>query len=299
MAVRNAIEIRGLTKQYGSLTAIENITFEVRRGELFGLIGPDGAGKTTLFRLLATLLNPDDGVATVDGFDIVGQYKEIRKRVGYMPGRLSVEENLEFFAALFGVGVKDNYDLIAPIYTQIEPFRKRRAGKLSGGMKQKLALCCALIHRPSVLFLDEPTTGVDAVSRSEFWDMLSALKSKGISILVSTPYMDEACRCDRIALCNNGKILGIDTPAGITARFDEPLYALSGDDMYGLLVEARRIKGVKECYPFGESHHLVADSMFDSDEFAAYLNGQGFHHVSIRPVEPGIEDVFIKLMQHE
>jgi len=296
MAVRNAIEIRGLTKQYGSLTAIENITFEVRRGELFGLIGPDGAGKTTLFRLLATLLNPDDGVATVDGFDIVGQYKEIRKRVGYMPGRfslypdLSVEENLEFFAALFGVGVKDNYDLIAPIYTQIEPFRKRRAGKLSGGMKQKLALCCALIHRPSVLFLDEPTTGVDAVSRSEFWDMLSELKSKGISILVSTPYMDEACRCDRIALCNNGKILGIDTPAGITARFDEPLYALSGDDMYGLLVEARRIKGVKECYPFGESHHLVADSMFDSD---------GFHHVSIRPVEPGIEDVFIKLMQHE
>ena len=218
MAVRNAIEIRGLTKRYGSLTAIENITFEVRRGELFGLIGPDGAGKTTLFRLLATLLNPDDGVATVDGFDIVGQYKEIRKRVGYMPGRfslypdLSVEENLEFFAALFGVGVKDNYDLIAPIYTQIEPFRKRRAGKLSGGMKQKLALCCALIHRPSVLFLDEPTTGVDAVSRSEFWDMLSELKSKGISILVSTPYMDEACRCDRIALCNNGKILGIDTP---------------------------------------------------------------------------------------
>ena len=208
MAVRNAIEIRGLTKRYGSLTAIENITFEVRRGELFGLIGPDGAGKTTLFRLLATLLNPDDGVATVDGFDIVGQYKEIRKRVGYMPGRfslypdLSVEENLEFFVALFGVGVKDNYDLIAPIYTQIEPFRKRRAGKLSGGMKQKLALCCALIHRPSVLFLDEPTTGVDAVSRSEFWDMLSELKSKGISILVSTPYMDEACRCDRIALCN-------------------------------------------------------------------------------------------------
>lgn len=214
MAVRNAIEIRGLTKRYGSLTAIENITFEVRRGELFGLIGPDGAGKTTLFRLLATLLNPDDGVATVDGFDIVGQYKEIRKRVGYMPGRfslypdLSVEENLEFFAALFGVGVKDNYDLIAPIYTQIEPFRKRRAGKLSGGMKQKLALCCALIHRPSVLFLDEPTTGVDAVSRSEFWDMLSELKSKGISILVSTPYMDEACRCDRIALCNNGKNSG-------------------------------------------------------------------------------------------
>ena len=265
------LRLKGVSKCYGSgVQAVDDVSWAMQAGEIFGLIGPDGAGKTTLFRLLASLLLPDKGAISLQGHDVVSDWRYVRRHVGYMPGRfslypdLSVEENLEFFAALFGVGVKDNYDLIAPIYTQIEPFRKRRAGKLSGGMKQKLALCCALIHRPSVLFLDEPTTGVDAVSRSEFWDMLSELKSKGISILVSTPYMDEACRCDRIALCNNGKILGIDTPAGITARFDEPLYALSGDDMYGLLVEARRIKGVKECYPFGESHHLVADRMFDS-----------------------------------
>ena len=220
-AARNAIETNGLTKHYGALTALDSVTFEVARGELFGLIGPDGAGKTTLFRLLTTLINPDGGTASVDGCDIVREYREIRRRVGYMPGRfslypdLSVEENLDFFAALFGVDAAANRDLIAPIYRQIEPFRTRRAGKLSGGMKQKLALCCALIHRPSVLLLDEPTTGVDAVSRNEFWDMLSELKSKGISMLVSTPYMDEARRCDRIALCNEGKILGIDTPGHV------------------------------------------------------------------------------------
>ncbi|HIZ26557.1 MAG TPA: ABC transporter ATP-binding protein [Candidatus Barnesiella merdipullorum] len=303
MTTQNAIEIQGLTKRYGSLTAVENITFEVRRGELFGLIGPDGAGKTTLFRLLTTLLDPDEGRAVVDGLDIVTQYREIRKRVGYMPGRfslyadLSVAENLDFFAALFGVKVKDNYDLIAPIYRQIEPFSKRRAGKLSGGMKQKLALCCALIHRPSVLFLDEPTTGVDAVSRGEFWDMLFDLKRQGISILVSTPYMDEACRCDRIALCNNGHLLGIDTPAGIVAQFDEPLYALSGDDMYGLLLAARQAEGVKECYPFGSAHHLVVAPGFDAEAFARQLRQQGFGGVTIQPVKAGIEDVFMKLMQ--
>lgn len=303
MIPQNAIEVRGLTKRYGNLTALEQITFEVRRGELFGLIGPDGAGKTTLFRLLATLLDPDEGSATVDGFDIVSQYREIRSRVGYMPGRfslyadLSVAENLDFFAALFGVKVREAYDWIAPIYRQIEPFRKRRAGKLSGGMKQKLALCCALIHRPSVLFLDEPTTGVDAVSRGEFWDMLSDLKQKGISILVSTPYMDEACRCDRIALCNNGHLLGVDTPAGIVARFDEPLYALSGDDMYGLLLEARRAEGVKECYPFGAAHHLVVAEGFDARAFERQLRQRGFGSVTVEPVQAGIEDVFMKLMQ--
>lgn len=303
MTTPNAIEIAGLTKRYGSLTAVDHITFEVRRGELFGLIGPDGAGKTTLFRLLTTLLDPDEGCATVDGLDIVTQYREIRKRVGYMPGRfslypdLSVAENLEFFAALFGVKVEANYDLIAPIYRQIEPFRKRRAGKLSGGMKQKLALCCALIHRPSVLFLDEPTTGVDAVSRGEFWDMLFDLKRQGISILVSTPYMDEACRCDRIALCDNGHLLGIDTPAGIVAQFDELLYALSGSDMYGLLLEARRADGVKECYPFGASHHLVVAEGFDAGAFERQLRQRGFKAVTVEPVQAGIEDVFMKLMQ--
>ena len=233
MVAENAIEVSGLTKRYGTVTALDGVSFRVGRGELFGLIGPDGAGKTTLFRLLTTLLVPDAGFAAVDGFDTVRDYRRIRERVGYMPGRfslypdLSVGENLAFFAALFGVEIRDNYELIAPIYSQIEPFRTRRAGKLSGGMKQKLALCCALVHRPSVLLLDEPTTGVDAVSRSEFWDMLSELKRRGISILVSTPYMDEARRCDRIALCNEGRVLGIDTPQGIVGTYGDPLYALS------------------------------------------------------------------------
>ena len=300
-----AIKADALTKRYGALTALDCVSFEVGRGELFGLIGPDGAGKTTLFRLLATLLNPDAGSARVDGLDIVADYRKIRERVGYMPGRfslypdLTVEENLAFFAALFGVKMRANYDLIAPIYSQIEPFRTRRAGKLSGGMKQKLALCCALIHRPSVLLLDEPTTGVDAVSRSEFWDMLSELKNKGISILVSTPYMDEARQCDRIALCNNGKVLGIDTPQGIVARFDELLFALSGDDMYGLLLAARRSAGVRECYPFGEAHHLIAAPGFDACRLVRELAVQGFHDVTVRPASAGIEDVFIKLMRHE
>lgn len=305
VAARNAIEAAGLTKRYGALTALDGATFGVARGELFGLIGPDGAGKTTLFRLLTTLINPDGGTASIDGCDIVRDYREIRKRVGYMPGRfslypdLSVAENLDFFAALFGVSAEASRDLIAPIYRQIEPFRTRRAGKLSGGMKQKLALCCALIHRPSVLLLDEPTTGVDAVSRSEFWDMLSELKSKGISMLVSTPYMDEARRCDRIALINEAKILGIDTPQGIVGRFDERLYALSGRDMYGLLLAARRAEGVRECYPFGEAHHLIPDAGFDAAAFARFLAGQGFADAVIRPAEAGIEDVFIKLMHHE
>lgn len=301
----NAVEVRNLMKRYGAVTALDRVTFEVGRNELFGLIGPDGAGKTTLFRVLTTLLNPDGGTATVEGYDVLQDYRQIRERTGYMPGRfslypdLSVGENLAFFAALFGVDVQDNYDLIAPIYRQIEPFRTRRAGKLSGGMKQKLALCCALIHRPSVLFLDEPTTGVDAVSRSEFWDVLSVLKSKGISILVSTPYMDEASRCDRIALCNTGKILGIDTPEGIVKSFDAPLFALSADDMYGLLTESRRMPNVRECYPFGETHHLVADAGFDPERFVRALETRGCRDVSIRPVHAGIEDVFIKLMRHE
>ncbi len=216
------LSIQNLTKRYGTLTALDHVSFEVKQGELFGLIGPDGAGKTTLFRLLTTLMRPDEGSATVDGFDIVTDYKAIRTVVGYMPGRfslyqdLSVEENLEFFASLFGTTVDEGYDLIAPIYRQIEPFKTRRAGRLSGGMKQKLALSCALVHKPRVLFLDEPTTGVDAVSRSEFWDMLATLRKHGITILVSTPYMDEASRCDRIALINEGKILRIDTPTHIT-----------------------------------------------------------------------------------
>lgn len=298
-----AIEIDNLSKSYnkGKVQALSSVSFEVERGELFGLIGPDGAGKTTLFRLLTTLLKPDAGSATVDGYDIVKEYHAIRSRVGYMPGRfslypdLSVEENLQFFAALFGVNVEESYDLIAPIYKQIEPFRTRRAGKLSGGMKQKLALSCALIHRPSILFLDEPTTGVDAVSRSEFWDMLAGLKERGITILVSTPYMDEASRCDRIALCNEGRILGIDTPRDIVRGFDSRLYGISARNMFTLLERARAMEGVVECYPFGQRHHLVADDSFSVEQFTRQLSD--IEGLEIASAEPTIEDMFIKLMK--
>ena len=295
------IEINNISKSYGKTKALDNVSFNVERGELFGLIGPDGAGKTTLFRLLTTLLTPDEGSATVDGRDIVKDYLNIRSQVGYMPGRfslypdLTVEENLEFFAALFGVTVKESYDLIAPIYRQIEPFRKRRAGKLSGGMKQKLALSCALIHRPNVLFLDEPTTGVDAVSRREFWDMLSQLKTQGITILVSTPYMDEASRCDRIALCNEGHILGVNTPQNFVHDFNEMLYGIRAKDMFSLLQRARSIEGVAACYPFGEYHHLIANDNFNPSIFTSQLSD--IEGLEICTQEPSIEDVFIKLMK--
>lgn len=295
------IEINNLSKSYGKTKALDNVSFNVERGELFGLIGPDGAGKTTLFRLLTTLLTPDEGSATVDGRDIVKDYINIRSQVGYMPGRfslypdLTVEENLEFFAALFGVSIDESYDLIAPIYRQIEPFRKRRAGKLSGGMKQKLALSCALIHRPDVLFLDEPTTGVDAVSRREFWDMLSQLKTQGITILVSTPYMDEASRCDRIALCNEGHILGVNTPQNFVHDFNEMLYGIRAKDMFSLLQRARSIEGVAACYPFGEYHHLIANDDFNPTIFTSQLSD--IEGLEICTQEPSIEDVFIKLMK--
>ena len=297
----SAIKVENISKSFGKTKALDGVSIDVARGELFGLIGPDGAGKTTLFRLLTTLLNPDSGRAEVDGFDIVKEYHAIRKRVGYMPGRfslyqdLTVGENLNFFAALFGVKVEDTYDLVAPIYRQIEPFKKRKAGKLSGGMKQKLALSCALIHRPSVLFLDEPTTGVDAVSRSEFWDMLSDLKQKGITILVSTPYMDEASRCDRIALCNEGRILSINTPKDIVSGFDSMLYAINAENMYQLLLSSRKCKGVTECYPFGEMHHLVVDETFDVECFKKELSDD--KGLRIEPINPTIEDMFIKLMK--
>lgn len=299
--IMNAIEINNLSKRYGKVQALDSVSFAVGQGELFGLIGPDGAGKTTLFRLLTTLIHPDSGSAKVDGYDTVNEYRIIRSRVGYMPGRfslypdLTVEENLQFFAATFGVTIEESYDLIAPIYKQIEPFKKRPAGKLSGGMKQKLALSCALIHRPSVLFLDEPTTGVDAVSRSEFWDMLAGLKKLGITILVSTPYMDEASRCDRIALCNEGKILGIDTPKGIVRGFDRRLYGIRAKNMFTLLERSRRVAGVEDCYPCGEQHHLVAADNFDVAMFKAQLSDMEDVNIVIK--EPTIEDMFIKLMK--
>lgn len=296
-----AIVIDNLSKSYGKVKALDNVSFSVRNGELFGLIGPDGAGKTTLFKLLTTLLTPDSGSAKVAGWDVVDDYFAIRSCVGYMPGTfslyqdLTVEENLNFFAALFGVSVRDSYELVEPIYKQIEPFKNRRAGKLSGGMKQKLALSCALIHRPKVLFLDEPTTGVDAVSRSEFWSMLADLKQRGITILVSTPYMDEASLCDRIALCNEGRLLGLDSPHQLVASFQSPLWAIRAKNMYALLEVARRFEGVTECYPFGEFHHLVVTDAFDAEKFARQMNR--CDDFVMCEAHPTIEDLFIKLMK--
>lgn len=303
--MNNLIDIRGLTKDYGRTTALREVTFSVPEGSIFGLIGPDGAGKTTLYRILATLLTPDRGTATVAGLDVVREFRQLRTLIGYMPERfslypdLTVDENLHFFASLFSVKVRDHFDLIAPIFSQLARFPDRRAGALSGGMKQKLALSCALIHRPRILLLDEPTTGVDAVSRSEFWGMLATLREKGITILVSTSYMDEAARCDRIALLHRGRILGIDTPTRLTARLGDPLYAASAGQMYPLLLALRGMPGVKDCYTFGATLHVVADEGFDPDGTEIALRRQGLADVRIRPVEATIEDLFIKLAQHE
>ena len=303
--MNSLIDIRGLTKDYGRTTALREVTFSVPEGTIFGLIGPDGAGKTTLYRILATLLTPDRGTATVAGLDVVREFTQLRTLIGYMPERfslypdLTVDENLHFFASLFGVKVRDHFDLIAPIFSQLARFPDRRAGALSGGMKQKLALSCALIHRPRILLLDEPTTGVDAVSRSEFWGMLATLREKGITILVSTSYMDEAARCDRIALLHRGRILGIDTPTRLTARLGDPLYAASAGEMYPLLLALRGMPGVKDCYTFGATLHVVTDEGFDPDGTETALRRQGLADVRIRPVEATIEDLFIKLAQHE
>jgi ABC-type multidrug transport system ATPase subunit len=297
------------TYQQGSLRALNEVSFEVKKGELFGLIGPDGAGKTSLFRILTTLLLPDEGSATVHGYDVVKDLRAIRKIVGYMPGRfslyqdLSVEENLNFFATVFNTSLAENYDLIKDIYVQIEPFRTRRAGKLSGGMKQKLALCCALIHRPKVLFLDEPTTGVDTVSRKEFWDMLQRLKAQGITILVSTPYMDEATLCERIALIQGGKILSIDTPDQIMAQFPQNLYAIKAEQMSKLLRDLRQFSGIGSCHAFGEYHHITfknGDDYSTQTQLIAHLNQQQHQFIEFKAVKPTIEDCFIHLLtEHE
>ena len=301
----NTIELKNIVKTYPTkktkLTAVDDVSFSVKEGELFGLIGPDGAGKSSIFRILTTLLLADSGSASVMELDVVKDYKEIRKIVGYMPGRfslyqdLTVEENLEFFATIFNTTIEANYNLIADIYVQLEPFKKRRAGKLSGGMKQKLALCCALIHKPKVLFLDEPTTGVDPVSRKEFWEMLKRLKEQGISILVSTPYMDEAKLCDRIALIQNGKILEIDTPQNIVDRFDNDLYAVRSDNMFTLLKDLRSFPKTDSCFAFGDKHHLVLkENNIDLNELSVYLPNQS--NLEIKKIEPGIEDCFMRLI---
>lgn len=288
-------------KKKGRVKALHGISFEVSHGEIFGIIGPDGAGKTSLFRILTTLLLPDGGTATVENSDVVKDYKTIRHQIGYMPGRfslyhdLTVQENLEFFATIFNTSIEENYELIKEIYSQIEPFKDRKAGKLSGGMKQKLALSCALIHKPNVLFLDEPTTGVDAVSRKEFWEMLKQLKGQGITILVSTPYMDEASQCDRVALLQSGKLLSINTPEGVIHEFDKILLAAKSSDMLHLLIDLKNSPLVGDAYPFGEYHHVVMKTGGEK-ELREYLDKSGRQY-ELMITQPDIEDCFIDLMK--
>jgi ABC-type multidrug transport system ATPase subunit len=297
------IEINTISKRYGTVDALKDVSISVPRGELFGLIGPDGAGKTTLFRMLVTLLLADSGTITFDGHDVVNDYRYVRRNVGYMPGTfslypdLTVRENLEFFASVFQTTVEANYELIADIYGMLEPFADRHAGALSGGMKQKLALCCALIHKPLVLVLDEPTTGVDVVSRREFWEMLKKLKAQGITILVSTPYMDEASLCDRIGLLQDGKLLRTGSPQDITASFDRPLYAAVCNEPYPLLLALRDHPELERVFPFGTALHLTATKELDLPALHHELARQGFPNLELMPIQPGVEDLFMHLMQ--
>jgi len=300
----SAVVVEALVKRFGATTALDAVAFDVRKGELFGFIGPDGGGKTTLFRILVTLLVPDAGRASVLGLDVVRDFRALRQRVGYMAGRfslypdLSVQENLGFFASVFGTTIEREYAQIAPIYTQLEPFKDRRAAALSGGMKQKLALCCALVHRPDILFLDEPTTGVDAVSRREFWDLLGRLKESGLTIVVSTPYMDEANRCDRIALVHRGRLMAVDAPAAITRAFDRPLLGVRAKERYKALVALRGYAHAHSVYPFGEVIHYTdtrTDALVDrlGQDLRAFLAAAGFPDASVEPLAPTVEDTFI------
>ena len=301
-----AIVAEHLVKSYEGTKALDDVSVDIESGELFGFIGPDGAGKTTLFRILVTLLVPDSGSAKVLGRDVVRDLWDLRRRIGYMPGKfslypdLSVEENVRFFASVFGTTLEREYDQIAPIYKQLEPFKGRRSAALSGGMKQKLALCCALVHRPEILFLDEPTTGVDAVSRREFWDLLARIKTN-LTIVVSTPYMDEANRCDRVALMQRGKILAVDTPAAITKSFDRPLLAIKTPERFRTLQLLRKFENTEAIYPFGEVMHFT-DKRVDASadqiarDVAAYLRANGVEGATADPIDPTIEDTFIARM---
>jgi ABC-2 type transport system ATP-binding protein len=303
----NSVTLHNISKSYnkGATPAVQNVSFDVAPGELFGLIGPDGAGKTTLFRILTTLLLAESGNATVNGFDVVKDYKSIRKQVGYMPGKfslyqdLTVEENLQFFATLFGTTIKENLALIKDIYVQIEPFKDRRAGKLSGGMKQKLALCCALIHKPAVLFLDEPTTGVDPVSRREFWEMLKTLKAQGITMMVSTPYMEEATLCDRIALVQAGHILSVDKPSAVIEAYPAILYAVKSGNLYHLLKDLRAYPQTDQCFAFGEYLHLSfkVEGGNEEKECLEFLAAKGYQNIYMEPIKASIEDCFIRLLK--
>ena len=297
-----SICISNISKSYKKVKALQDISFDVKPGELFGLIGPDGSGKTTLFRVLTTLLIANEGSAIVAGFDVIKDYKNIRKNVGYMPGKfslyqdLTVEENLNFFATIFGTTIEENYDLIKEIYIQIEPFKDRRAGKLSGGMKQKLALCCALIHKPKVLFLDEPTTGVDPVSRKEFWNMLKRLQQKDITILVSTPYMDEAALCDRIALIQDGKILEIDTPEAIVKHYPKQIYNVRANNMYQLINSLNEYEYNHSVYPFGEFvHYTDSRTDFNPENLRVFLESKNLIDIEIKKTVATIEDTFMEL----
>lgn len=304
-ALEISVNIEHLHKSYKNVEAVKNVSLSVNRGELFGLIGPDGAGKTSIFRILTTLLLPTKGSATIEGFDVVKDYKKIRNIVGYMPGRfslyqdLSVEENLEFFATIFGTTIKENYHLVKEIYSQIESFKTRPAGKLSGGMKQKLALSCAMIHKPEILFLDEPTTGVDAVSRKEFWEMLLRLKESGLTIMVSTPYMDEASLCDRVALIQEGRILSINQPENIVKSYDKKLFAIKSSDIYRLLKAIEKSGYTEVVYPFGEFLHLIPKKETTKEDILKQLNSEGFNDVAINEISPTIEDCFMDLMRQK
>lgn len=299
-----SVSVENIKKSYNKTQALRGVSFEVSKGELFGIIGADGAGKSTIFRILTTLILHDSGRAAVEGYDVVSEYVKIREIVGYMPGRfslyqdLSVEENLKFFATLFNTSVNENYDMIKDIYSYLKPFKSRKAGALSGGMKQKLALCCALIHRPKVLFLDEPTTGVDPVSRKDFWAMLKRLKEEGIAILVSTPYMDEAALCDRIALIDGGMFLRTDTPENIVKNFRREIISVSSSDMHSLLKDLRTIDQAQNCYSFGETHHVIFSegvNYCDLSQIADYLSQRGHNDIEIKRIEPTIEDCYMLL----
>lgn len=297
-----SIAVKNITKSFGSVRALDDVSFDVAKGELFGLIGPDGAGKTTLMRIITTLLVPDSGQAVVLGLDAVKDFRVLRKRTGYMAGRfslypdLTVLENLTFYATIFGTTIEENYHLIRDIYSQIEPFKDRRAGQLSGGMKQKLALCCAMVHEPDVLVLDEPTTGVDAVSRKEFWEMLKRLKTHGITIIVSTPYMDEASLCDRVALIQEGHILKVGTPAELVAEFSLPLLGVRASNTLRLIEDLRNYPFAHSAFPFGDSVHLVLSGKSDEGALREYLAERGHREIEIQRQEPDIEDVFMELM---
>jgi ABC-2 type transport system ATP-binding protein len=297
-----SVHIQNISKSYEDVKALKDISLQIKQGELFGLIGPDGAGKTSLIRILTTLLIPDTGTATVEGYDVVKDYKEIRKITGYMAGRfslyqdLTVEENMNFYATVFGTTIEQNYDLVKDIYSHIEPFKKRRAGKLSGGMKQKLALSCALIHRPDILILDEPTTGVDAVSRKEFWEMLMRLKDHRITILVSTPYMDEAELCDRVALIQDGNILSVDSPGNIIDNYKDKILAVRAEDLYQLKKDLAEYEHTLSVYLFGQNLHLTMMEKNSEKDLRSYLEMKGHGELRIDQINPNIEDCFLDLM---